>query len=194
MPEYIVGSQVWHCASRSKAAWRVGIVTKVAPSYHGGSGLVIAQPGKPKTSIHVSSYELSYGVMPREAIHNAPNGTIYITDTKIGWSLSMRIPQPGPYPNALFSVLECGTRMQTLGNLLGYIIIPCRLDSVVDYYKNYFYKSWLIGPSVPELLSFLNEKLPEVIHTHHVLTTKEKPNDAEPSTKQSEDQVQEVDS
>ena len=153
--EYQVGSHVWHRISRTRNAWRVGEVIEINEKQY--SWVKVRQPGT-KTTRMVYGYYVDYEITPRMAIPDTPPGTIYIVDTQIGSMLSKRLGN-----NVRFDVFECGTRAMTDGNLLGYVVVPGNIYNLKDYHTVPGYKTWQIGPNVYELLSFLGNKLPEVI-------------------------------
>lgn len=172
MPKkFPVGSNVWHCVSRKRQAWRVGIVTKskpVAGYSHSYEHITILQPTN-KTKRDMYGWEVDSLVIPRAVIPEVPNGTIYIVDTMIGEMLSKRMGD-----GSKFSVFECGTKAMTDGNLLGYIVFPGNLYQVVDWHKDPKYKIWQVAPNVYEVLSFLGNKLPEITALYKELASNAK--------------------
>lgn len=163
--DFPIGLHVWHCISTSQGAWRLGeVVTHHPDKWHGR--LSIYSPGVKKT-ITVPGYWTSL-IMPREVIPQVPTGTIYLVNTRVGDILSRRIPG-----NRSFEVFECGTRARTSGNLLGYLIIPGWLTQAQGWYMLPSYKTWLVPPNVYDLLSFLGNKLPEILDVAMALKVEE---------------------
>ena len=177
--KYPPGSLVWHVVSNTKGAWRIGIVVgkENKSTYSYNSSIEIMQPGNSRASRQVWDGWRNQ-IMHRDVIANVPPGTIYLIDTKIGAALSPRLSTDNWNP-LYFEVYECGTRMQTKGSHLGYLVIPGCMGDVEEHYKHPDFKTWTVAPSVTELLSFLGAKLPEILAVYYKFHPEEKQNESD---------------
>ena len=67
----------------------------------------------------------------------------------------------------------------TAGCLLGYVVLPCHIYEAANWYELPGYKTWTVGPNVFELLSFLGNKLPEILEVYQMLADQVKKKDDE---------------
>lgn len=170
--QYPEGKQVWVLASRPKGAWRIGVVkSQHNTNSEYNASIEVIQPGTPRVSKEIYT-GWSNEVMPREVIAQVPLGTIYLIDTGIGSALGKRLVSHWGVP---FEVYECSTRMQTLGECLGYVIIPGTMEDAAINYKKPGFKVWLAPPIPGALLSFLGEHLAEILDVYYQLNPEDKP-------------------
>lgn len=166
LEDYKVGDIVWNKVSHVGRAWRVGRVTKKTKTnnYYSGTCLVV---GPVNGNRHGSRTVYNpWQVFKAEGIKQIPTGTQYLIGISLDEYLAKRC-------DLHCQILECSTRYQSTGKLLGHVIIPSTLGDVDEWSQYKSWKTWTIGPSPEELLSFLHSNLAEVSNTYNVLREQE---------------------
>jgi|SRR5208283_2146793 len=158
-----VGQAVWQHASWSKDAWRactVKTITQPVSDYAMGNMGLQQMESKKQVTVYSGSYKQ---VLPFDVAPHIPPHTIYLIGTKIGEKFNWRF-------NLNFEVYECCTRLITRGLLLGFLVVPAYSLSACEEIRNHpLYQTWMVGPKLAELFSFLGNKLPEITAVHEAI-------------------------
>src|SRR5208337_219802 len=166
---YKVGQTIWQHASYSKDAWRGCTITHInqGTSDHAFGSMRVKQlEGKKDVTLWGGSY---HSIAPYGIAQHVPPHTIYLLSTKIGEHFNWRF-------KTNFEVYTCCTRMQTAGQLLGFLITPADLYEATDLYKHPAYKTWIVAPNLGELFSFLGNKLSEIEEVYKAIHGKQEAN------------------
>jgi hypothetical protein len=152
--KFKVGDVMWEQTRLKNPCYRQCVITKIVNDYYPQ----ISAKTIDNKNISLNSWNV---VCKANEVGFVPVGTIYLVDTGIGTYLGRRHSIPIP-----FSIYECSNKMNTIGKLFGYKIIP---GSIQRFPDNPHKKVWTLGPSTKELLSFLSNNLDEICTTYHTM-------------------------